>query len=190
MPSFVAVQEVGLEHRREQVVGGGDRVDVAREVEVQILHRDDLGVPAAGGAALDAEDRAERRPRAGRAPDRLPIVAETLGQRDRGRRLALAGLGRRDRRDADELARRALSCEPVDDREVDLRLVAAVEVELVVARGRTRSAMSAIGSSCGPGRCRGSTGPWLPCRSPWSPGSGRQCVTEAAAASSETSESV
>lgn len=49
-----------VEHARvqlggEQVVGSRDGVDVAGEVEVEGLHGDDLGVPAAGGAALDAE---------------------------------------------------------------------------------------------------------------------------------------
>jgi (2Fe-2S) ferredoxin len=43
-------------------------MDVACEVEVQVLHRYDLGVSTAGGTSLDSEDRAERR------------LAETLGQ--------------------------------------------------------------------------------------------------------------
>ena len=55
----VAVQKVRLEHRREKVVRGADRVDIAGEVEVQVLHRDDLRVAAAGRAALDPEHRAE-----------------------------------------------------------------------------------------------------------------------------------
>jgi len=38
-----------------------DGVKVAGEVEIDILHRHDLGIAAAGGAALDAERRAERR---------------------------------------------------------------------------------------------------------------------------------
>ena len=60
-PELVAVQDVRLEHRGEQVVRRADRVDVAGEVEVQVLHRHDLRVPAAGRAALDPEHRAERR---------------------------------------------------------------------------------------------------------------------------------
>ena len=39
----VAVQDRGVEHRGEQVVGGADRVDVAGEVQVEVLHRHDLG---------------------------------------------------------------------------------------------------------------------------------------------------
>ena len=57
-------------------------------------------------------------------------MAEPLRQRHRGRRLAFARLRRRDRRDVDQLAVR-LSREPVEDRQLDLRLVAAVRVDLV-----------------------------------------------------------
>ena len=100
---LVSVQEVRLEHRGEQVVRGADRVDVAGEVEVHVLHRHHLGVAAAGRAALDPEDGAERclaetqhRP--------LADLAESLRQRDRRRRLSLAGGRGRDRGDVDELA--------------------------------------------------------------------------------------
>ena len=58
---LVAVQQMSLEHRGEQVVRRADRVDVAREVEVHVLHRHDLRVAGAGGPALDPEHRAERR---------------------------------------------------------------------------------------------------------------------------------
>ena len=57
----VAVVEVRVDERGEQIVRGRDRVQVAGEVEVQVLHRDDLRVAAARGAALHAEDGAERR---------------------------------------------------------------------------------------------------------------------------------
>ncbi len=58
---LVAVHEVAVDHGREQVVGRADGVDVAGEVQVEVLHREQLRVAAAGRAALDAEDRAERR---------------------------------------------------------------------------------------------------------------------------------
>ena len=56
---LMAVEAVRVDERREQVVRGGDRVHVAREVKVDVLHRHHLGVAATGRAALDAEDRAE-----------------------------------------------------------------------------------------------------------------------------------
>ena len=99
----VAVQQVRLEHRGEQVVRGADRVDVAGEVEVHVLHRHDLGVAAAGSAALDPEHRAERG-LAQAERDALADVPEALRERDGRRRLALARLRRRDRRDVDQLA--------------------------------------------------------------------------------------
>ncbi len=44
----VPLQDVRVEHRGEKVVRGGDRVEVAGEVEVEVLHRHDLRVAAAG----------------------------------------------------------------------------------------------------------------------------------------------
>ena len=54
------MQKARLEHRGEQIVRRADRVQVAGEVEVHLLHRHDLRVAAAGRAALDPEDRPER----------------------------------------------------------------------------------------------------------------------------------
>jgi hypothetical protein len=56
---LVAVEDVRLEESGEQVVRGADRMDVACEVEVHVLHRDDLRVTAAGCAALDPEHGTE-----------------------------------------------------------------------------------------------------------------------------------
>ena len=126
---LVAVQQVGVDQRREQVVGGRDRVQVAGEVEVQVLHRDDLRVAAAGSAALDPEHRPERR-LAEREHRPAAELAEPLRERDGRRRLALARRCRRDRGDVDDLPVRAV-CEPLEDGEIDLRLVPPVELELV-----------------------------------------------------------
>src|SRR5204863_1016442 len=57
---LVAVQDVRFEHRRQQVVRGADRMDVAGEVQVEILHRQHLRVATAGRAALDPEDGPDR----------------------------------------------------------------------------------------------------------------------------------
>ena len=58
-PERVLVVEAVVEERAGQVVGRSDGMDVASQVEVEILHRDDLAVAAAGRATLDPEDRAE-----------------------------------------------------------------------------------------------------------------------------------
>ena len=128
-PRLVPVVQVRVDERREEVVRRRDRVQVAGEVQVEVLHRDDLGVAAAGGAALHAEHRPERR--LTQAEHRLPAEgAESLRQGDGCRRLALTRRRRRDRRDVHELRVRPVA-EPVDDREIDLRLVAPVRLDLV-----------------------------------------------------------
>ena len=98
----VPVHEVRVDQRREEVVRRRDRVEVAGEVEVQVLHRDHLRVAAARSASLDAEDGPER----GLAQAEHGLLAEhaeALGQRHGGRGLALPRRGRRDRRDVDQL---------------------------------------------------------------------------------------
>ena len=126
---LVPVQDVRLEDRRQQVVRHADRMHVAREVEVEILHGNDLRVTTAGRAALDPEDRSERR--FAEAEDGLRADgAETLRQRDGRRGLPLARSRRRDRRDTDELAvcaGRAF----VERGQIDLRLEGPVELDLV-----------------------------------------------------------
>jgi len=109
-------------------------VDVAGEVEVHVLHRDDLCVAGAGGAALDPEHGAERR--LAQAEERpLADRAEPLRERHGGRRLSLAPFRRRDGRDADELSVR-LAREPFENGERDLRLVPPVQVDLVGEESR------------------------------------------------------
>ena len=55
---LVAVVQVVVNHGGKQVVCCGDGVEVAGQVQVQLLHGNDLGVAAACCAALDAEGRA------------------------------------------------------------------------------------------------------------------------------------
>ena len=141
----------------------------------------------------------------------LANCPEPLRQRDGGGRLPLAGLGRRDRRDVDEL-RVGLVCEPVEDGQVDLGLVLAVRVVLVLGEAhglcdlRDRPELGLLGDLEGRLHLRGHSAP--PVRGPDESGpyiiscrgfvganacvarAGRgQCET-AAAASSETIVSV
>ena len=55
----VALGQVIVDHRGDQIVGGPDRVHVAGEVQVDLLHRRDLRTTATGGAALRAEEGPE-----------------------------------------------------------------------------------------------------------------------------------
>ena len=49
------VEHARVNGGREQVVGDGDGVQVARQVQVELLHGDHLGVAAPSGTALDAK---------------------------------------------------------------------------------------------------------------------------------------
>ena len=60
----VDVQRVALlnrvvNHGGQQVVGGADGVDITGEMQVDVLHRHDLCIAAAGCAALNAEHRSQ-----------------------------------------------------------------------------------------------------------------------------------
>jgi hypothetical protein len=125
------VEDAGVDGRGQQVVGDRDGVDVAGQVEVEVLHGHDLGVAAAGGPALDAESRSH----AGLADDGDDLFAEMsaegLAEADGRRRLALAERGRGDGGDIDVAPQRGVR-EAVEDVEVDLGLEAAVELEVVL----------------------------------------------------------
>ena len=124
----VALLDVVVKHGGAQVVGRADGVEVAGKVEVDVLHGNHLGAPAAGGSALDAKDRAER----GLAQAEKRVLAHAAqGVRKAHRRggLALAGGRGVDGRDQDELALLGQVLEAVD---VNLGLVAAVALELLL----------------------------------------------------------
>ena len=54
---LVALLHVVVQNGTQQVVGSGDGVHIAGEVQVDVLHRNDLCIAAAGSTALDAEYR-------------------------------------------------------------------------------------------------------------------------------------
>src|SRR5205085_10912342 len=99
----VAVIDARVDGRGEEVVGGLYGVQVAVQVKVDLLHRDDLGVTAAGSAALYPEDRTHRR-FADAERDVRPDLPQPLGETHRCGGLALSRLGRRHRRRDDQLA--------------------------------------------------------------------------------------
>ena len=86
------MEEVSVDHRREEVRGRADGVDVTREVEVEILHGDDLRQATACAASLDAEDRAHGR--LAQAHDGAALASrKAVDEADRDCRLALAEAG-------------------------------------------------------------------------------------------------
>ena len=125
----IAPVDVVVDHRGQQVVGRGDGVEVAGEMQVDLVHRHDLRIAAAGGAALHAEARPERgfaqadhRARA----DAVQRIAETDG----GSGLALAC---RRRADAGHQHQRAVRpvLQRLDEVDVDLRLVPAIRLQRI-----------------------------------------------------------
>ena len=118
-----------IQHRRQQVVRRADGVEIAGEMQVDILHRDDLGIAAACCTALDAEDRPQ-----GRLPQRdhdvFAQLLHAVGQADGRRRLALPGGGRVDGRDQDQLAVGALDL--LEQVIIDLGLVLAVLLQILL----------------------------------------------------------
>ena len=102
-PQVIAKVQVRVEQGREQVVRGRDGVEVAGEVQVDAIDRLERRLAAAGGAALHAEHRTERR----LAQRRDGVVSElhqALSEANRVDGLSFTARGRRDGRDENELA--------------------------------------------------------------------------------------
>ncbi|MPM96966.1 hypothetical protein SDC9_144136 [bioreactor metagenome] len=116
-----------VEHCGKQVVGRADCVEVAGEVEVDVLHGYDLGVAASGRAALDAEHGAERWLAQGEH-DVLAYLLEPIGKADAGGRLALSGGGGVDGRNEYQLAALRFAAKSGD---IQLCLVFAVILEKI-----------------------------------------------------------
>lgn len=58
-PQGIALMDVVIDEGGKEVIGGGDGVDIAGKVQVDLLHGEHLGVAAARGAALETEHGAE-----------------------------------------------------------------------------------------------------------------------------------
>ena len=118
----VALLDRVVDHGGQQVVGRADGVDVAGEVEIDVLHGYDLRIAAAGRAALNAEHRAEGR--LAQAEHRfLAEGVHRVRQTNARRRLALARRRGADGGHQDELAFRFVA---FGELVVDLGLVVAV----------------------------------------------------------------
>ena len=95
--------EVVVEQGRNHVVGRSNRVEVAREVEIDFLHRQHLGMATASGTALHTKARTERRFAEG-DNGLLSYFIEAQGQADGNGRLADARLRGGDGSHEDEFA--------------------------------------------------------------------------------------
>jgi hypothetical protein len=124
----VAVIEVIADHGRQHVVGGGDGVEIAGEVQVELLHGQHLRVSCACGSALDPEGRAHRG-LAQREHGRPSDVVQPLGEPNGRRGLAFAERRWRDGGDNHVFRHRPI-CHRVDHRRIDLGDVAPVRDEI------------------------------------------------------------
>ena len=93
-------------------------------MQVDVFHRHDLGVSAAGRAALDAEARPKRR-LAQRHDGFLADAVQAVAETDRGRGFAFAGRRRADGRHKDQLAV-LVALDLIDEVERDLGLGPAI----------------------------------------------------------------
>ena len=123
----VALLDVVVQHGGQQVIGRADGMEVAGEVEVDVLHGDDLSIAAAGGAALHAEHGAE-----GWLPQGhqgvLAQTAHPIGQAHSGGGLALSGGGGVDGGDQDQLAIGGVTL--LKQAVVDLGLVLPIKLQV------------------------------------------------------------
>ena len=115
-PLAVAPMNVIVQQRGQQVVRRADGVKVPGEMQVDVLHRQHLRIPAPGSPPLHPEARPEARlPQAHRGL--LPQPIKRIRQPHGSRRLALPGRSRADRRHQNQpplFARRALEILKVD----------------------------------------------------------------------------
>ena len=119
----VAVVDVVVDERGEEVVGRADGVEIAGKVQVDVFHRQHLRVAAASRAAFHAKDRAERGLAQG-DDGALAKAVERVGKADGNGGFAFARGGGVDGGNEDEFAGRAALRR-------DFRLVFAVVFQLV-----------------------------------------------------------
>ena len=100
---FIAMMDMVVDHRRQQIVGAGHGVDVAGEMQVDVFHRHDLGVAAACRAAFDAETGAQRRLPQG-YDDFFAQPSQRIANADRVGRFSFTGRRRIDRADQNQFS--------------------------------------------------------------------------------------
>ncbi len=128
-PERIAPVDVVVDHGGEEVVRRRDGVEIAGEMQIDVLHRHDLGVAAAGRAPLHAE-RGTKRWLAQAEHRLLADVVERVGQAHRGGGLAFSRGRGRDRRDQDQLAVGA-ALERLDVVHRNLGLEVAIGIEVL-----------------------------------------------------------
>ena len=133
---FIALVNVVVNSGGQQIVSRRNGMHVPRKMNVDIFHRQDLGMPAAGGAALDPEDGAERR----FAHGRNRLLAEKvkrLRQTDRCHGLPFSGRSRVDSRHQDEFTV-FMPLQPFNGGKRNFCFVLAVKLQIVFRQTHLR----------------------------------------------------
>ena len=101
-PQRVALLNVVIQHGGHQVVGSTNGVEVAGEVQVDVLHGHHLSITAAGSTALDTKHRPQRGLTQGNH-SLFPDLAQAVRKAHRGGGLTFAGGSRGNRCHQDQL---------------------------------------------------------------------------------------
>ncbi len=125
----VLVPQAGINHGCQQVVGRTYGMDIAGEVEVDVLHRQRLGVSSSAGTSLDAESRPHGGLSHG-ADGVFPDVPQCLPQAQGHHGLALSQRSGRHCGHQNQFAVR-LVAQPVEHRQLHFGHMRAVQTQLV-----------------------------------------------------------
>ena len=121
-PENVLLVDVVVHHRRQEIIGRGNGVEIPGEMQIDVGRRHQDRLAAAGGTPLHAEGGTEGGLPQGQT-DVDALLGHPLGQTDRRGRLALTRARRGNGGNEDQLARLAAG---VPRRQPDLGLVVAV----------------------------------------------------------------
>ena len=132
----VSLLQMIVQHRREKIVRRRHRMDIPREMQIDILHRDDLRISAAGRAALHAHARPQRR-LAKTNHHLFPDLGKSLRQSHRRRRLPFTRRCRRNRRHQDQFPDRR-TLDPLRQPQRHLGLVRPIRLQLLLRNSDRR----------------------------------------------------
>ena len=126
----IALVDVIIDGCGQEVVGSRNGMHVAGKMQVDVFHRQDLGVTTAGSTAFDAEDRSQGR--FAQSDDGfMTHVVQGLGQADGRQGLAFTGRRRRNGRDQDQFPIFVLR-EAFDGVKRNLCFIFSVEFQVII----------------------------------------------------------
>ena len=126
---LVAEMNVGVQHGSQQVVCRANGVKVARKVQIDIFHGNDLGISAASRATFNTKNRTQRR-LTQRNNHILAALGQRIGQANGCGGLSFARRGRIDCSYQNKLARSMLFL--AKQIEIDFSLVISVNLKVFV----------------------------------------------------------